>query len=110
MKILLLGATGRTGKLVLKKALEAGFKVNCLARKTERITKRENLSIFEGDPSNKYDLANALSDCDYIISVLNISRKSDFPWSKLQTPEHFLSDVMQTILKQKKTFPNGSNG
>ncbi len=102
MKILLLGATGRTGELVLKKALEAGFKVNCLARKTERITKRENLRIFEGDPSNKYHLSNALSDCNYIISVLNISRKSDFPWSKLKTPEHYLSDVMQTILQVTK--------
>ncbi len=40
MRISLLGATVRTGKLVLKRALEKGYQVNCLARKIERIKKK----------------------------------------------------------------------
>ena len=36
--------------------------------------------------------------CDGIISALNISRKSDFPWSKLRTPPMLLSDVMKHII------------
>lgn len=98
MQILLLGATGRTGKLVLAKALETGYRVHVLSRNTERIQKRQGLKIFEGNPANQEDLEKALSGCDAIVSVLNISRKSDFPWSKLRTPKHFLSDVMKLLV------------
>jgi len=98
MKILLLGATGRTGKLVLKRALDKGYQVNCLARKTKRIERNDGLSIFEGNPTNKADLMKAISGCEGGISVLNISRKSDFPWSPLRTPSTFLSDVMTTLV------------
>lgn len=98
MRILLLGATGRTGQLVLKDALKKGFSVSCLARKTERIPQHERVSIFEGDPTNIADLKNAVQFCDTVISVLNISRKTDFPWSSIRTPKTFLSDTMNTIV------------
>ncbi len=86
MKILLLGATGRTGKQVLSIALQEGYMVSCLARNTRRIEPHTNLSIFEGDPTKQLDLEKAIYGCKSIISVLNISRTSDFPWAPLQTP------------------------
>ncbi len=98
MKLLLLGATGRTGKLVLDKALEKGYEVNCLARNSERIEQQTGLSIFEGHPHSETDLKKALSDCDAVINVLNISRTSDFPWAKLRTPKNYLSDVMSILV------------
>lgn len=98
MKILLLGATGRTGKLVLKMALESGYEVTCLSRNAERIDQKEGLTILEGNPNNKTDLENALTKCDFIISVLNISRKSDFPWATVRTPKNYLSNVMNTLI------------
>ncbi|MEO1054097.1 MAG: NAD(P)-binding oxidoreductase [Bacteroidota bacterium] len=98
MKILLLGATGRTGKLVLETALRNDHELHCLARNVERITPQKGLQIFDGDPANEQDLKRALAGCDAIISVLNISRKSDFPWSKLRTPERYLSKVMKTLV------------
>lgn len=98
MRILLLGATGRTGILVLKEALAQGYEVNCLSRNSERIEKREGLAVFEGNPTNKADLEKAIEGCDFVLSVLNISRKSDFPWSKLRTPENYLSSVMTNLL------------
>ena len=98
MRILLLGATGRTGILVLKEALAQSYEVNCLSRNSERIEKREGLTVFEGNPTNKADLEKAIEGCDFVLSVLNISRKSDFPWSKLRTPENYLSSVMTNLL------------
>ncbi|MEO9484212.1 MAG: NAD(P)-binding oxidoreductase [Ekhidna sp.] len=98
MKLLLLGATGRTGKQVLDDALSSGYHVHCLARKPERIEKREELTVFEGDPSNADDLKKAIHSCDSIISVLNISRTSDFPWSSLRTPREYLSTVMSQLM------------
>ncbi len=99
MKILLLGATGRTGKLVLQQALKKGFQVNCLARNSERIPTDKNISVFEGDPTQKSDLEKAIEGCDAVISVLNISRTSDFPWARLKTPEFFLSDVANLLVE-----------
>lgn len=98
MKILLLGATGRTGKLVLNNALEKGHQVHCLSRNAGRITRQNGLTIFEGSPDNETDLTKAIAGCDAVISVLNISRKTDFPWSALRTPETFLSDVMTLLV------------
>lgn len=98
MKILLLGATGRTGKHVLTKALDNGHEVICLARNGSRIKTRKNLIVVEGNPKNKQDLLQASLGCLAVISTLNISRTSDFPWSKLRTEKKYLSQVMQTLL------------
>lgn len=103
MKLLLLGATGRTGKLVLDKALKKGYQVNCLARHIERIPKQDGLTVFEGDPNNERDLKTAITDCDRIINVLNVSRTSDFPWAKLRTPKTYLSDVMRLLIPLAET-------
>jgi putative NADH-flavin reductase len=99
MKVLILGATGRTGKLILEESLNQGHEINCLVRKPEKIKeKHKRLNLFEGSPERTSELKNAMQGCEGIISVLNISRKSDFPWSKLRTPPTFLSDVMKNIV------------
>lgn len=98
MKILLYGATGRLGKLVLEKALNNGHEVNVLARNISRIQNQSNLNKFEGDVLNELDIKKAIAGCDVVINTLNISRKSDFPWSKLRTHETFISDAMRKLI------------
>lgn len=99
MKILILGATGRTGKLILTEALKQGYEINCLVREPKKIKeKNKRLNIYKGSPDRISELENAINGCDGIINALNISRKSDFPWSKLRTPKTFLSDVMKNII------------
>ena len=99
MNVLILGATGRTGKLALEECLERGFKVSCLVRNKNKIhIKHKNLAVFTGNPTDYFALSQAAEGCNYLISALNISRTSDFPWAKLRTPETFLSDVMKNIL------------
>ena len=103
MKILLLGATGRTGKLILKELLGQRYQINCLVREPEKINEtNKNLTVLKGSPQNFSDLRKAFKGCDAIISALNISRKSDFPWSKLKTPPNFLSEVTRNIISLTK--------
>ena len=53
-KILILGATGRTGYLILQLALKAGFQVNVLVRKPKTFKiNHSNLAVFQGTPTNK---------------------------------------------------------
>jgi uncharacterized protein YbjT (DUF2867 family) len=105
-KLLILGATGRTGKYLLAEALARDFEVNVLVRDTKKITNTsEKLRIFEGTPSNKEDLKKALQGCTHVLSALNISRNSDFPWAKLRTPKDFLERTIQNLIDLSKTNP-----
>jgi len=99
MKLLILGATGRLGKQVLKQALEYGYNTVVLARKIERINEHPNLTLIEGDVTSQKDLHQALQGCTHVINCLNVSRRSDFPWAKLRTPPTLLSDTMQILLE-----------
>jgi putative NADH-flavin reductase len=103
-KLLILGSTGRTGKYLLEEALERDFEVNVLVRDTQKVKiTSEKLTIFEGTPSNKEDLAKALQGCTHILSALNISRNSDFPWSGLRTPKDFLEKTIRNLIDLSKT-------
>ncbi|MEI9911535.1 MAG: NAD(P)H-binding protein [Bacteroidota bacterium] len=94
MRILILGATGRTGKLVAEQALQRGHTVHALVRDKNKVKlNHADLTLFEGQPADRAALANAMKGCEAILSALNISRTSDFPWAKLRSPKDFLSSV-----------------
>ncbi|WP_276367925.1 NAD(P)H-binding protein [Chryseolinea sp. H1M3-3] len=104
MRILLLGATGRTGKYVLEEAIQKGYDLHCLVRNSQRITIRsKQLTIIEGNPENLVDLEKAIQGCEAVISVLNVSRTSDFPWAKLRTPPTFMSQVVRNLIQLAAT-------
>jgi uncharacterized protein YbjT (DUF2867 family) len=99
MRILLLGATGRTGKLLLEQALAHGHIVHALVRDKRKITlEKFNLLLFEGTPSDASTLDKAIQGCEAVLSALNISRKSEFPWVGLRTPKDFLSTTMSNVV------------
>lgn len=104
MKILILGATGRTGKLVLEQALSAGHLVNVLVRDASKVGLHPHLQVREGNAANLEDLQTALVGCQVVISVLNISRSSDFPWAPLRTPKNYMSTVMQNLIRLAPTY------
>jgi putative NADH-flavin reductase len=100
MKILLLGATGRTGLKLLEQALARNHCVHALVRDPAKITTRHNqLHLFTGSPLDKDCLRKAIQGCEAVISALNISRTSDWPWAGLRTPVNFLSTVMQYLIE-----------
>jgi uncharacterized protein YbjT (DUF2867 family) len=104
MRILILGATGRTGKHLLEQALQRGYHVHVLVRiKNKLPLDHGHLTVFEGSPSDPGALDNAMNGCEAVLSALNISRYNDFPWTKLRTPVDFLSSVMKSIIELMAT-------
>jgi len=100
MRILLLGATGRTGKLLLEQTLHHGHIVHALLRDKQKVPfEKYNLLLFEGSPADKEALDKAMQGCEVVVSVLNISRKYEFPWAGLRTPKDFLSVTMKNIIE-----------
>ena len=102
MRILLLGATGRTGSLVLTKALKAGHQVTAIVSEPLKI-RGEDIDVVQGTPYHAGIVKTAIRDCDAVVCTLNISRMSDSPWAKLRAPKDLISrSVANTLVAMKE--------
>jgi uncharacterized protein YbjT (DUF2867 family) len=71
MNLVILGATGRTGRLVVEQALAAGHTVTALVRSPENVTIRNSsLRVIAGNATDAGDVARALEGADAVISAL----------------------------------------
>ena len=71
MNLVVLGATGRTGQLVVEQALGAGDTVTALVRSPEKLTIRNsNLRVVAGKATDSGDVARAMVGADAVISTL----------------------------------------
>lgn len=69
MKVLVLGATGGTGRLIVRDAVAKGHSVVALVRSKARAD-LPGVDIIEGDARDEADLIRALGGCDAVISTL----------------------------------------
>ena len=105
MKVLILGASGRTGIHVVKESLDRGWQVKALVRELDSFNiDHPNLIKVQGTPFAYADVKKAFESCDMVISVLNISRASGNPWSKLVSPDNLLSKSLQNVVDLAKHF------
>jgi uncharacterized protein YbjT (DUF2867 family) len=71
MKLLVLGATGRSGRLVVEQALAAGHTVTALVRSPEKLAIRNtDLRVVAGRATDAADVERALAGADAILSTL----------------------------------------
>lgn len=78
MKVLILGAAGRTGRLLVEQALIAGHTVTAFVRSEDpAITETKDVTTFVGDATNEADLTKALQGQDAVISTLGPIKPRD---------------------------------
>ncbi|NBC83786.1 MAG: NAD(P)H-binding protein [Bacteroidetes bacterium] len=71
MTIALFGASGRTGKIFLERALENDMNIKALVRNPAKIENTHtNLSIIEGDVLNEAKVNDTILGCDVVVSLL----------------------------------------
>ena len=70
MRMFLLGASGRTGNLVIERGLSRGHEITAVVRSALVEEPRDHLRIVVGNPSRLDDLAPNLADHDVVISSL----------------------------------------
>jgi uncharacterized protein YbjT (DUF2867 family) len=71
MNLAVLGATGRTGRLVVEQALATGHTVTALVRSPEKLTTgNPNLRVVTGEATEASAVASALEGADAVISTL----------------------------------------
>jgi len=69
-KILVLGATGGTGRLIVAQALARGFEVRALVRSPAKAIGLEGAELFIGDARDEAALRKALEGADAVVSAL----------------------------------------
>jgi uncharacterized protein YbjT (DUF2867 family) len=71
MNLVVLGATGRTGRLVVEQALAADHSVTALVRSPEKLAMHSsNLRVATGEATDPSAVARALEGADAVISTL----------------------------------------
>lgn len=101
-KVLILGATGRTGKHAIPLALEKGYQVVALVRNPGKIAiKHDGLTIVEGLPANINDIRKAMEGCDAVLSLLSpLTRGEAISFRKINAPrilEKSITNVLQVM-------------
>jgi putative NADH-flavin reductase len=69
-RLLLLGATGATGRLIVRDAVARGHVVTALVRSPEKAGDLEGATVVKGDARDEGALRAALQDQDAVISAL----------------------------------------
>ena len=76
MRILVFGASGLTGGIVVDSALKRGDQVLVLTRDASKFSHRHpNLQVMQGSASSMQDIENALEGVDAVIHCLGIGGK-----------------------------------
>ena len=79
-RILLLGATGHLGKVLMKSLLKEGYEVVALVRSSSKVTISDrHLKVIPGDVTKSSDLDGALENIDVVISTLGHGFRTPYP-------------------------------
>lgn len=97
MNILVLGATGRTGKIFAKLATNQNHEVTAIVREKNRGT-LPKVKYIEGSPTDGKLLSDALRGIDAVVVSLNINRTSDNPFAKVLSPLTIISDSVKALI------------
>ena len=76
-RVAVLGATGRTGREILRQALDKGLEVNALAREPFKLGElRERVSVVKGDAADQATVNSVVAGSDAVLSALGLVKGS----------------------------------
>jgi uncharacterized protein YbjT (DUF2867 family) len=94
MKILVLGATGATGRLIVGEAIAKGHEVVALVRSRARSADLAGAELVEGDARDAAALTRAIAGCDAVVSSLGTAMSPFREVTMLSTATRALVGVM----------------
>lgn len=77
MKVVIIGATGRTGRYLIEKAVAQGHIVTAFVRSAEKMKWPNSVAIMLGDARNEADLVKALKGQDAVLSAIGSIKIND---------------------------------
>jgi uncharacterized protein YbjT (DUF2867 family) len=94
MKILVLGATGTTGRLIVNQALAKGYAVVALVRSRAKAADLAGAELVEGDARDAAALTRAVAGCNAVVSSLGTPMSPFREVTTLSTATRALIGVM----------------
>ena len=106
MLVLVIGASGRTGKLVVDELLKRGHTVSALVRKASSLEPRTGLTLIEGTPTNLEDVRRAMQKAPpaVVMVTLNAPRATDSPFAATASPPRLMADSNANVVTAMKEF------
>ena len=124
MRVLIIGGSGRTGKLVIDELQRRGkrtppspptseyrltstdFQVTALVRDPGALNDFEKVDIITGTPTKLDDVRSAFRNNkpDAVIVTLNARRASDSPFAAVISPPRFMADCNANVVAAMKEF------
>jgi len=97
MKFLILGISGRTGRLVAEEAIRRGHKVIGISRDPDKVILKDAV-IIKGSPYDLGTVRKAIEGCDAVISTLNLFPSSHSLFKKIKTPHDLMTVSMKNTV------------
>ena len=98
MKLLILGASGTTGRCLVTLAAQLGHDVTALVRPSTPFDALAGVRVIRGDVLDPAIIATALETKDAVASCLGIRRASKFPWAPILSPPDFMARVASALI------------
>jgi len=93
MKLLVLGASGLTGRWLTRLSVQTGHEVTALVRPGTAFATPANVRVIRGEALDAAALATAVEGQDAVASCLGIRRASKAPWAALLSPPDLMTGV-----------------
>ncbi|HSX08218.1 MAG TPA: NAD(P)H-binding protein [Candidatus Saccharimonadales bacterium] len=93
MKLAVIAANGRSGKIFVERALAAGHSVRAGVHRANNLSPHEHLTVMPCDATNENDLAKLLSGQDAVVSFIGHIKGS---------PPHVQAEAMRALVSVMK--------
>ncbi|OAL43842.1 NAD(P)-binding protein [Pyrenochaeta sp. DS3sAY3a] len=105
-RVLIIGGSGRTGKLVIDELLARGHQVTALVRNPESLEARDGLKTVTGTPMEQEDVRNAFahSNPEVVVVTLSAPRAADSPFAAVISPPRLMADSNANVVAVMKEF------
>ncbi|KAH7392332.1 putative TrkA-N domain dehydrogenase [Phaeosphaeria sp. MPI-PUGE-AT-0046c] len=107
-RILMIGGSGRTGKLVINELQHKGHQVTALVRNSAsmKVETEGGLQTITGTPMNQDDVRKAFARCrpEVVIVTLSAPRANDSPFAAVVTPRRLMADSTANVVAVMKEF------
>jgi hypothetical protein len=105
-RVLIIGGSGRTGKLVIDELLTRGHQVTALVRKPESLETNSNLKTVTGTPMQISDVRNAFaaSNPEVVVVTLSAPRAGDSPFAAIISPSRLMADSNANVVAVMKEY------
>ena len=98
MKLLILGASGATGRWLVTLAAQAGHDVTALVRPSTPFDAPAGVRVIRGEVLDPAIIATAVENKDAVASCLGIRRAGRSPWAPLRSPVDFTARATSNLI------------